>query len=175
MERRLHEVRGLRSSTERVAETLLADPARVFGTPAGCAGRYHAEIVVDMGGGSSVHQVVVLEIGPLDRETGHLRCPLTWTPVGRQRVLPRFEGTLEVTEDRDGSAMSLTGSYRPPLGAVGAVGDAVAGRHVAQQSVGAFADELARRVEVAVDRAQSSGWRPAPYASDLRPATHRFG
>lgn len=169
MRRRLEATRSLRSSFERVADVFLVDPGAVIGTPAGRDGRYHTEIVVDLGRGSSVHQVVAVEVGPPQRSPDTLRCSLSWNPVGRHAVLPSLDGELEVTRaSGEMSSLVVGGSYRPPLSAVGAVGDSMVGRHVAHRSFDDFADALAARIDAAAE-ALCAGWHPAPYPDDLRP------
>jgi hypothetical protein len=169
MWRRLQVARGLRARSEHVAEVLRRDPVGVLGTPAGPPGRYHTEIVVDLGAGSSVHQVVAVELGPLVSTPTGLRAELSWTPVGRNLVLPAFAGALEVAAVGDATQVRVTGCYHAPLGPLGAVGDAIAGRRVAQQSLVRFTENVVRSIDAAVDRLLVGATRPAPYPDDLRP------
>jgi hypothetical protein len=169
MERDLEERRPLRSELARIISAVDRDPCAIFGTPAGDVGRFHTDVVVDLGQGSSVHQVVALEVRPARRSAAGIEYSMDWKPVGRQRMLPDFHGVLSVTDEADTTVLTVRGSYRAPLGPVGAVGDAVVGKRVARRSLAAFVDDLARRMDLTVDADLAHGWRPPAAAADLRP------
>jgi hypothetical protein len=170
MERDIAERRQLRSTLDRIVSLIDGEPTAIFGTAAGVVGRFHADVAVDFGRGSSVHQVVALELGPARRSTACVEYPLTWTPVGRHLLLPDFHGALGIADEAGTTALTLSGRYRPPLGPVGAAGDAVVGKRVAYQSVATFVDVLARRIDESVDAELAHGWRPPAASADLRPA-----
>lgn len=76
---------------------------------------------------------------------------LSWRSIEHDELFPVFEGDLELSSLSDGLCqLSCTGSYRPPLSVVGAVGDRLFGHHVAEAVVRNFvlstADRLTRAV-----------------------------
>lgn len=71
--------------------------------------------------------------------------PLEWTPDGGvlNPLLPAFVGEVGLLDD---ASLVLTGSYRPPLGALGAAADAAGLRRVAETTARRFLDGVARRL-----------------------------
>ncbi len=66
-----------------------------------------------------------------------------------------MEAAVEVipvpTGHRPVTQVGLVARYRPPLGRLGAMGDAVAGSRIVLESVERFIDDLATRIEAEVD------------------------
>ena len=126
--------------------------------------RFSMPLTVDLGAGTTLRQVVEVTAGRLTSEGGGvLRMPLAWTVTGRQ-LFPTFEGAIEIRPDEPGSELVLTGRYEVPSGLLGRVGDAAAGRRVAQRSLEELVAELGRRLDAVVERR-----RPGPGYSQGSP------
>jgi hypothetical protein len=80
-----------------------------------------------------------------------------WEAVGGG-PFPRFEGTVEVKgdEDYDSFLLVLSGSYDPPLGALGEAFDAVVGRWIAIATARDLLERIRETVEAAY-RVQEAG------------------
>jgi hypothetical protein len=131
--------------------------------------RFHTSLAVEAAGGGGLHQEVVVEAGrPTPAETGVV-LPVRWRAAGHERLLPTFDGALELQEDGLRTRLLLRGAYTVPLGVLGRVGDAVAGRKAAHQSLASFVEQVARRLDAEADRRMESiSYHPAPYHVDLR-------
>lgn len=121
--------------------TSLLHAERVVDCPFSVAHEYAEDYLgeAERGGGEAV-----LRAGPLrrrvavrfglradatDRGRSNDEIVLRWT--ARTRLLPYFSGTLRMRIDGTRTRMILEGSYVPPGGRLGALFDAVAGRHIA--------------------------------------------
>jgi hypothetical protein len=175
MTRDIDQVRVLRGDAERIRSSIERNPEAVFGTSGGPPGRFHADLVVDLGDGASMHQIVALELGLPEPLPGRIEYPLRWEAVGHQRLLPTFAGRMAIVSGRDSSQLRIWGTYRAPLGPVGTLGDVVGGQRVAQRSLAAFVDEVAWRIDRAVDHDLATTWRPPPGMVDLRPGDSQCG
>ena len=100
-------------------------------------------LTVDLGSSFQVAHEVAIDVTPVP---GQRRFCISWTPVGHARLVPSFWGHLVVDDDAGSTRLVIEGRYRPPFGAVGAVGDGVAGRHLARRTVTAFLDEVGAEV-----------------------------
>jgi hypothetical protein len=99
--------------------------------------------------------------------------PLRWRASGRDRLFPVFDGRLEATAAPGGAGtvLSVVGVYTVPLGPVGRFGDGLIGRRLARQSLTAFLEDAARRIDAgAHHRTTSEAWHPSPYRVALREA-----
>lgn len=172
VERRLEATDEARALFEESCRTLLDDPSRVLSPGANAEARrmrqYATEMTVDTGGGSSTAQGVVVELGLPQQSAEALVCGVAWRPAGRTRFLPVFHGSLELRPESLHTRLRLHGTYRPPLGPVGAFGDSMVGHRVARQTIAGFLRTVAQRIEEDVDRRTAEGPRPAPYPLDLR-------
>jgi hypothetical protein len=120
------------------------------------------ELRFEIGGGAITRRVAA-EVGPLISGHGTVRVPLRWQAAEHSALFPVMDADLHVS-DLDGGhiELRLVGEYRTPLGAVGAVADAVAGRRVAEQSVHDFFAEVTRRLEAAlIEHAARAGIEPS--------------
>jgi hypothetical protein len=119
------------------------------------------ELRFEIGGGAITRRVEA-EVGPLQSEAASLRVPLQWKAAEHPNLFPTMHGELHIS-NIDGSQIELRlgGEYRPPLGPVGAVGDALAGRRMAEKSLRGFLIEVARRLEAKlVEHAGRAGVEP---------------
>ena len=154
----------------QVREALQDDPATALAgyggpIPAGCT----ADLHIEGGQGTSVHQKVRVRLAPLPDTHDEAAWEITLAPVGHIHLLPTFTGTLEADDRPDGTALRLAGTYRPPLGPVGGFADRLLGHRLARLSLEAFLGEVAERVERhRADRVRTAGVLPVPYPPDLR-------
>lgn len=133
-------------------------------------GEEGAVIVVEGRGGASVGQRVVVEVlAPAC--TDRAACwPVRWVPESHSSLLPTFEGSLLAEEAGWETRLRLTGWYRPPLGLLGALFDALVGRRIAQRSVERFLHGLADRLLASAESAMDRGpWSPSTPGPDLNP------
>ncbi len=114
--------------------------------------RFSMPLTVDLGAGTTLRQVVEVTVGrPGSEGGGVLRMPLAWTVTGRH-LFPTFEGAIEIRPDEPGCEFALTGRYEVPSGLLGRLGDAAAGRRVAQRSFEELVAELGCRLDAVVER-----------------------
>jgi hypothetical protein len=173
MERHIEVIRTVRPPLEEVVRILRDRPGAVLTAhPAPDDGAtYHTELLMNGPGGSSVHQEVLVRLRPRRRaaDDPHDSWAIEWEPTGQSHLLPSFQGTLEASAEGPTTSLRLSGTYHPPLGAVGAVSDGLIGHRLASHSVESFLTAIALRVESEFDdRTREVGVRPAPYPIDLR-------
>lgn len=171
--------RGIRASTtvevdyQRVRDVMADDPGGVVSddvTPedrrAGC---FRSELGVDLGAGGAVHRAVDVEIGTVHQTDDATILPLHWQARGRERLFPVFDGRMTATPDGAGATrLVVAGTYVVPLGPVGRFGDGLIGRRIARQSLTAFLEDAARRIDTEVHRRSASvSGHPAPYPVSL--------
>lgn len=157
---------------DRVCQILEERRNEIVGEAAGRVGSRQAELSVTKAG-TKVGRRIAVEVGPLRREEGAARQSLRWRAAERPRLFPSMEAELRVVPvvGEASTELRLVGRYRPPLGVLGAVGDAVVGAPLAQASVRDFLRDVARRVaEELVRRSRSVSWGPVapPYGPSLR-------
>jgi hypothetical protein len=119
------------------------------------------ELRFEIGGGAITRRVEAA-VGPLDSRPASLQVPLQWKAAEHPNLFPVMDGELHVS-DADGNhvELRLTGEYRSPMGALGAVGDALAGRRVAENSLRGFLAAVAERLEAKlVEHAGRAGVEP---------------
>lgn len=74
-----------------------------------------------------------------------MRVGLRWEAIGMTGGLfPALDADLVLTSDGDRTRAALTGSYRPPLGVVGAGLDRLVLRKIAAATMSAFLDQVSR-------------------------------
>lgn len=170
VERRLEATETARALFENSSRVLLDDPSEVVAPAADTEARrtlqLPVEMTVQLGAGSSAVQTVVLELGPPTRSPDAMVFALTWRPAGHTHLLPAFRGALEVAPEGLHTRLSLHGTYRPPLGPVGAFGDGLIGHRVARRTISAFLRTVAQRIDEEVDRRMAGGVRPATHPPD---------
>jgi hypothetical protein len=113
-------------------------------------------------GGGAITRRVDAEVGSLESGPASLWVPLEWQAFVHPSLFPVMNGELHVSDiGGNGIELRLVGEYRAPLGAVGAVGDVLAGRRVAEKSLRGFLAEVARRLEAKlVEQAERAGVEP---------------
>ena len=151
MERRLEATDTAAVHFKTSSGLLLENPSQFFTSAAGSEARrtrrFPVEVTVDLRGGSAAGQRAIVELG-LPRESGEaVVVDLIWRPVRDSRLLPIFDGSLELTPDGSHTRLHLCGTYRPPLGLVGALFDRIAGHRLARPSVAALLRTVAQRLD----------------------------
>jgi hypothetical protein len=128
------------------------------------------EVRVEFGRGSSMGRTVDLELGSFEHGSEIARLPLRWLAKEHTNLFPTMVGELRLSDV--GSAeteLRLVGEYEPPLGALGAVADRMAGHRVAERSVRDFLEGVAHRLrERLTAHAESVFWRRMPIGHDSR-------
>ena len=169
MERTIEAVTRLRASIHQVQVLLLFDLHRLFGVTDEDSGELRSTLVVEAGAGPSIHQEVTVELGSLRSQGGTLALAVSCEPTAWQRLFPSFAGELEVSPQGPGTSVRLRGTYGVPLGPLGRFGDGIAGRRMARQSLSAFLEQVARRMDAEADRrTESEPWSPSRYRVAVR-------
>jgi hypothetical protein len=100
-------------------------------------------------GGFEIGREVRIELGK-PRDVGYATfIPIKWHAKDQAGLFPAIDAELEVAalDDRQPlTQISLIGQYRPPVGMLGAFGDAVLMHRVAEASVRHFVSDLAVRL-----------------------------
>src|ERR1700712_3753906 len=113
----------VRAGQAIIERLLVHDPDLVLGvdrsvdSPVGDSnpGR-RVTLTLDVGGGTSVSQVVALQLGGPIRRDDWSSWPVSWRPVDHRALVPSFDGQLEVRPQRWATSLRLLGWYRAPLG-----------------------------------------------------------
>src|SRR5215210_6738263 len=171
MERTIEAATTLPTSIHEVQVLLLFDAGRLFGAVDDASGELRATLAVEVaeGGGPGLHQEVAVELGSLHPRAGVLALAVSWEPTAWQRLFPSFTGELEASPHRSGTDLRLRGTYGVPLGPLGRFGDGIAGRRAARQSLSAFLEQIARRIDAEADRRpDSEAWSPSRYPVAVR-------
>jgi hypothetical protein len=141
---------------ERARNVLIDDPASVLSerrtTVEQCPRAFHADLRVELSGGMSVHQEVLVEAKLPKSSDGILNLPLHWRATGREGLFPTFAGELKAERTRTGARLRLVGTYAVPLGWIGRFGDERLGHRAAERSLSSYLEEVAARLEAEVHR-----------------------
>lgn len=163
----------VRAPIQTIRELLLDDPGcavtdRVLAPGERENRSIRSSLCIEMGRGAIQHDVLI-DLRPTTSEAGVVRLPLSWRASGYRRLLPSFEGELAATGDPLHTTLTLRGSYTVPLGPIGRLGERVAGRRLAHQSLTAFLERAAHRLDgEAARRMDEVTWHPAPYPVSVR-------
>jgi hypothetical protein len=77
-----------------------------------------------------------------------LRIGLRWEAVGvAGGLFPALDADISLSADGEGTRVGLTGTYRPPLGALGTGLDRLVLRNVAAATIAAFLNRLSSAIE----------------------------
>lgn len=118
---------------------------RLIGSHAGCGsdGHARADLRVELPGVGSVTRSACVGFGPKMEEDGATVFPVWWEDSEHPDLFPTFDGGLELSADGRGTALRLVGSYVPPLGLLGRVGDGLAGHRIVLASLNKFLTDVA--------------------------------
>lgn len=112
---------------------------------------------VGVAGVSKLVHVQVRELSCTDQTAG---LALRWVATGTGGALfPVLDADLTLSPAGEGTIMSVAGSYRPPLGAVGGVLDRAILRRVADGTIRSFLTQVAAKI---TGRLGSNGAGSAP-------------
>jgi hypothetical protein len=108
-------------------------------------------------GGFELARDVTVSVGDLDRvQEYRAKLPIRWHAAQHEGLFPQMEAELEIaalSPDQPQSQISLIGTYVPPVGVVGAVGDRVGALHrLAEAAVHRLVHDICERLEAALGR-----------------------
>ncbi len=135
---------------EAATEALASDPQSWLPGLAAATGEHGTRLLAEVGFGSTVRvrKRVEVEVGEAFRLTGKTIVPIRWSTGSEHSPLPEMEGDLEVAPfGPDVSQLSMSGRYRPPLGAVGRAIDRALLNRVAEATVRDFVRRVAAALE----------------------------
>jgi hypothetical protein len=144
---------------ERVAEALRLDAIGIFQRATASATTQARALVSTMRaniGSLEIGTEVVIEVKGVEetrtRPMGPTtRLHLAWRASKHPDLFPTMDGTLAVFAlSPEQTQVAFTGTYCPPLGAVGAAFDALIGHRVAEAAVQRFVEEVAEGLRVDV-------------------------
>ncbi|HUA09371.1 MAG TPA: hypothetical protein VMA98_08865 [Candidatus Acidoferrales bacterium] len=150
----LHQRRYLKCPYNRARE-LLAETAAVPAAANGQERLLHLTLPVPGVEGAELGKDVRVTIEPgADPKGFDEPWKLHWEPVSGG-IYPDFDGTLTIRADEtyETSMLELQGSYKPPLGAAGALFDAVLGSRIAHET----ARELLRKLGGTIEERYRAG------------------
>ncbi|MDX1659226.1 MAG: hypothetical protein R3343_10440 [Nitriliruptorales bacterium] len=157
MERNLYTYTYVRRPFDEVAQLLAEDPAAILQDATERAAKEARTLRTDLSieiGGIEIGHDIMIEVGefePLSMLAVTL--PLRWHADSAEALFPSMEATLEVqalSVRQPMTQLSFIGSYRPPLGVLGAAGDVLVGKRIAEAVVHRFINTVADRIELAL-------------------------
>jgi len=105
--------------------------------------------------GVDVSRPLRLKVGGVVTGSGQTSVAIHGVDAAHPHLFPELDGDLEVapvpTAGLPFTQIGVVARYRPPFGALGAVGDRLIGREVADAALTAFIDELAGAAERELD------------------------
>lgn len=122
------------------------------------------EVRVEFGRGTSLGRTIDFELGAFEHGSEVGRLPIRWVAKDHAGLFPTMDAEIRLT-DLGGARteLRLVGEYEPPLGALGAVVDRVAGHRVAERSVRDFLEGVADRLRARLTaHSESKFWRRTP-------------
>lgn len=149
----------MRAPIDQAKELLGTDPAVALVDHASVDERrsrtFRSTLSAPIGSGG-VHHEVDIEAGLGRIVDDGAVVPLTWRAAGHKRLFPTFDGALEVTPQGSGSLLVVRGTYRVPLGPLGRLGEGLAGRTFAQESLRVFVERAGARLDAEIARRRES-------------------
>lgn len=172
LERPLYHYAYVDEPFDDIIELLADRAAAVLQTATDVAAEHAREVVTKLHvpvGRFEIGREVVIEVGdfvPQELRTGYV--PVSWHAEEHAKLFPEVEAKLEVADlsiEPHVTQVSLVGSYRPPLGAVGAAADDVWGHRVAEAAIHRFVKDVVGpiREELAQVRSQQPSFSMLDY------------
>ena len=94
-----------------------------------------------------IDKEVEIAIGQANRMPQVTALPMSWRASGAERLFPHLDADLEIAGlGARRTQLSISASYRPPMGAVGRMLDKALLHRVAEATVKDFVDRIAARV-----------------------------
>lgn len=164
MERPLYLYEYLEAAFDDVAQALAEQGPELFRDATAAAveraDRVRAHLVVDVGP-FEIGRDVAIEVGPFDPvEVLRVRVPLQWHAAEARGLFPSLTAHLEVAAlalHPPLTQITIVGHYDPPLGLIGAAGDALFGHRIAEAALHRFLQTMVQRLRAAaraVERAE---------------------
>lgn len=164
MERAVYAYTYIQQPFDETARILVEEPATLLQSAtdraAAEARDLHAELRVELGRFEVGRDVTVLfgEFRPTSMQT--VTVPITWRATESASLFPSLSGVVELQAlslRRPLAQVTLSATYRPPLGFVGAAGDALVGRHIADAVARRFVHDIATRIEAVLQQRIPAG------------------
>lgn len=154
MQRNLYTYAYLDIPYDEVAAALRGDPTALLQDATGTASErtdvLSTHLRVDLGA-FDVGRDAIVQIGEIRDLGPHaVAVPLRWDGGERGGLFPAMEGFLEaaaIAVHPPATQLSFIGHYQPPLGWIGAIGDAGPGRRIAEMAVHHFLDDVTTRLK----------------------------
>ena len=152
MDRQLYFYEYVRHTADDIVATVTAPGSHLFQTATDHAvagtdelrSRLHVNL-----GGFEVGRGVTIELGTPEQRPYGVVIPIRWHATSHATLFPSMDAHLEITTIDPAlplSQLSILGSYHPPAGPAGAVGDRMLGHRLAEAAVRHFITELAARL-----------------------------
>ena len=94
-----------------------------------------------------IDKEVEIGVGEPNRLAHVTALPVSWRATGRERLFPQLDADLEIAAlGAERTQLSISASYRPPMGPVGRMLDKALLHRVAEATVKDFVDGIAERV-----------------------------
>ena len=154
VERQLYLYEYVVAPFEEVVRVVRDEGARVFesATEEAVSGaeRVQADLVVDLGG-FEVGREVEISVGELiEVQSMCVKTHLDWHASELSALFPSLSADLEIaalaTGDNPLTQVTMVGHYDPPLGVLGALGDAVFGHRLAEAALHRFLNTTVDRL-----------------------------
>jgi hypothetical protein len=152
MDRPLYFYEYVRRTADDIVGAVTEPTSRLFqtATDRAVAGTddLHSRLHVRVGG-FDVGRDVTVELGAPERRPYAVVIPIHWRATSHAALFPSLKASLEITEidpDLPLCQLSIIGSYHPPVGPAGALGDRTLGHRLAEAAVRHFITELAARL-----------------------------
>lgn len=163
MKRQLYCYDYLEAPLERIDALLSAAPLALLRSATSVAANHGAEVLSRVHasvGGFDIGREVAIDVGEIERHEDHrVVLPLVWESARASALFPQMDARLEVAEltaEPPLCQIMFFGSYEPPLGLVGAVGDTLALHRVAEATAHHLLGDVTARL-----RRELSGEQPA--------------
>lgn len=153
MERTLYAYTYVRQPFDEVARLLAEDPETFLQAAtdeaASHAREFESELRVALGR-FDVGREITIEVGEFRPSAMQaVSLPLRWSAAEHESLFPSMQAVLELQAlslRMPLTQIALIGTYRPPFGLLGAAGDAVLGKRVAEAAMHRFVTDVAERV-----------------------------
>ena len=119
--------------------------------------------------GSTVSHKVAVRFGDLERMPDSATMSVHVEAQDHRAAFPKLDGLLRFAPVETVSIdVVFTGSYSPPFGIVGLVGDLLGGAKHARESIDGFFTELTTRVRLQAEKPVNEVIGPTPRPDDFR-------
>ncbi len=136
---------------DRVEEALLRSPEEWLPGLAEGADGHGRRLLADVGLASPVGRLtkrMEVEVGEARRFGSATHLPISWKATGTPALFPTLDAFIELAplgEER--TQLSLSGTYRPPLGRLGRAADRALLHRVAESAIKDFLDRIAAAIQ----------------------------